>query len=275
LEIDLTKHRNTAGDTKTMHGIVTSRRRGSNMEPPMMRTRPKTARHFVVEILRTDILRGHYPTGSRLRQEEVAARLGVSTTPVREAFRDLLAEGMIQFDTHRGAIVRGLTLSDLREIYEMRILLEPMLAARAVVLATNEQLARADELHAQLCNELDPERWAALNIVFHQALNAACSNSRLARHVNSLAEAAASYVSLSMHASSELMQINNADHEELLELYRLRDIDGVRVKTAAHLEQTLQFIDRRAQVQSELQSAGDCAQNAFTEASAILPGTAG
>jgi DNA-binding GntR family transcriptional regulator len=148
------------------------------MELLKIRNRPQTARHFVVNMLRADILRGDYPAGSGLRQEQVAARLGVSTTPVREAFRDLLAEGMIEFDTHRGAIVRGLTLSDLREIYELRIVLEPMLAVRALKLATDAQLAHAEKIHAQLCDEPNPEQWATLNVVFHQALNAPTSPCR-------------------------------------------------------------------------------------------------
>jgi DNA-binding GntR family transcriptional regulator len=229
-------------------------RRARNMEPLMIRNRPQTARHYVVNMLRADIVRGDYPAGSRLRQEEVAARLGVSTTPVREAFRDLLAEGMIEFDTHRGAIVRGLTLSDLREIYELRIVLEPMLAVRALKLTTDAQLAHAEEIHAQLCDEPNPERWAALNVAFHQALNAPCSESRLARQVNSLAEAATSYVAMSMHALPELMQINNSDHAALLELYRKRDTEGAFEKTTAHLQQTLHSIDGRALTQPGTQA---------------------
>ena len=69
----------------------------------------------------------------RLRQEEVAARLGVSTTPVREAFRDLLADGLIGLDSHRGVLVRGHTLANVRELCQLRILLEPMLAACALL----------------------------------------------------------------------------------------------------------------------------------------------
>jgi DNA-binding GntR family transcriptional regulator len=213
----------------------------------MTRTRPQTARHYVVATLRADILRGHHPAGSRLRQEEVAARLGVSTTPVREAFRDLLAEGLIEFDTHRGAIVRGLTLADLHEIYELRVVLEPMLAARTVRQTSDAQLAAAEELYHRLCAEPDPERWAVLNVAFHKALNVASAETRLARIVNNLAEAATSYVAMSMHAAPDLMRINNDDHAALLDAYRKRDVKGARVRTAAHLQQTLEYIDRGAQ----------------------------
>jgi DNA-binding GntR family transcriptional regulator len=218
-----------------------------------MAKRPCTARDYVLGTLRTEILKGEHQAGARLKQEEVASRLGVSTTPVREAFRDLLAEGLIGLDTHRGALVRGLTLADVRELYELRIVLEPMLARRAVALATSEHLADAEALQTRLSDERDPERWAALNVIFHQLLNATVSEGRLPRIVTSLAEAAGSYVSLSMHATPELMTLNNADHVELLRLYRLKDEDGAAARTAAHLKQTLLAIERDVQGRSVAQ----------------------
>ncbi len=210
----------------------------------MEKKRPETARQYVVGVLRAKILRGEHPAGARLRQEEVAAQLGVSTTPVREAFRDLLAEGLIGLDTHRGVLVRSLTLADVRELYELRIVLEPMLAVRALRATTPAHLDTAEQVHRQLCGEQDPERWAMLNVTFHQALHAPAADGRLARIVASLAEAAGSYVTLSMHATPELMALNNTDHARLLRLYRAANEKGVAAKTAAHLAQTLRAIER-------------------------------
>jgi DNA-binding GntR family transcriptional regulator len=210
----------------------------------MEKKRPETARQYVVGVLRAKIMRGEHPAGARLRQEEVAAQIGVSTTPVREAFRDLLAEGLIGLDTHRGVLVRSLTLTDVRELYELRVVLEPMLAVRALRVTTAAHLDAAESIHRQLCNERDPERWAALNVSFHQALHAPAADSRLARIVTSLAEAAGSYVTLSMHATPDLMTLNNADHAHLLRLYRSGNERELAAKTAAHLAQTLCAIER-------------------------------
>jgi DNA-binding GntR family transcriptional regulator len=77
----------------------------------------------------------------------VAKRLDVSTTPVREAFRDLRAEGLVSIDPNRGVVIRGLTAEDVGEIYELRMLLEPMLAERAC-----RQLAAADLAAASVCH---------------------------------------------------------------------------------------------------------------------------
>lgn len=213
----------------------------------MQSRRPQTARQYVVGVLRTEILKGTHSAGARLRQEVVAARLGVSTTPVREAFRDLLAEGLIGLDTHRGVLVRGLTLADVRELYELRVLLEPKLAVRALAAASPTHLDIAEAIHQQLCDEGDPERWASLNVLFHRELTASAPAGRLARIVESLAAAAGAYVTLSMHATPELMAFNNADHAELLRHYRSGDARAVARKTKEHLEQTLRAIERDVQ----------------------------
>ena len=216
----------------------------------MASKRPQTARQYVVGVLRTEILKATHEAGTRLRQEEVAARLGVSTTPVREAFRDLLAEGLIELDTHRGVLVRGLTLTDVRELYELRILLEPRLALKAVAFAAPAHLDAAEATHRQLCDEQEPERWAALNVIFHRELTAPAPEGRLSRIVESLAAAAGAYVTLSMHATPELMALNNADHAELLRHYRDGNAQRAARKTARHLEQTLLAIEQDVRTRS-------------------------
>ncbi len=216
--------------------------------------RPQTTRQYVVGMLRAEIMKGTHGAGTRLRQEEVAVRLGVSTTPVREAFRDLLAEGLIGLDSHRGVLVRGLTLADVRELYQLRILLEPRLAACALASALPGHLAAAEATHRRLCAEHDPEQWAALNVVFHRELTRSAPDGRLARIVANLAEAAGAYVTLSMHAAPELMVSNNADHADLLRHYQSGDAEAVVRKTAEHLEHTLRAIEEN--VQARLTGSG-------------------
>lgn len=211
--------------------------------------RPRTARQYVLGLLRTEILQGRHPPGSRLRQEEVAGRLDVSTTPVREAFRDLVAEGLISLDAHRGAVVRGLTLSDVQEIYQMRIRLEPLLAERTLSDVTERHLAEAAIAHEKMCARPTPEQWAAFNEEFHAALTGN-PEGRLAGTVTNLAQAAAPYVVLSLYARPDIMDMNNRDHEELLELYRARNKRGIVKKAAAHLVQTLEAIEQEVELKA-------------------------
>ncbi len=84
----------------------------------------RTAEESVTDALRQAILRGLLVPGQRLRQEVLAAELGVSRIPLRDAFRRLLAEGLIHIDGRRGARVARLTTADASELYELRRMLE-------------------------------------------------------------------------------------------------------------------------------------------------------
>src|SRR5215470_8359730 len=92
----------------------------------MKRVARTSLRHMVGEQLREAIASGELAPGERLNEVAVAKRLGVSPTPVREAFRDLEQSGLIVVEPHRGATVRPLTHHDLSEIYSLRAHLEQM-----------------------------------------------------------------------------------------------------------------------------------------------------
>src|SRR5688572_20697813 len=86
--------------------------------------RPRTAAEAVATRLRQEIQAGEHAPGTPLRQTEVARRLGVSTTPVREAFALLQADGLVRIDRYRGAVVFRPTAEELRDAYEIREALE-------------------------------------------------------------------------------------------------------------------------------------------------------
>jgi len=199
----------------------------------------QTARQYVVSVLRTSILDGTYPEGTRLRQEEIARRLSVSTTPVREAFRDLLAEGLVWIDAHKGVVSRGLTATALSEIYELRIILEPMLAARACAQIGAAALAAARAHHEAMQATSDPEAWSLLNEQFHAQLVATQSHTRLHDLTASLATAARPYVVLSMHVSPAIIAGNNEDHADILAAFEAGDAALAEAHARAHLEKTL------------------------------------
>jgi DNA-binding GntR family transcriptional regulator len=207
-----------------------------------MGPRHQTARQYVLSVLRTEILDGSYPEGARLRQEEIAKRLSVSTTPVREAFRDLLAEGLVWIDAHKGVVSRGLTATALQEIYELRILLEPMLAVRACATVSALALAAAAEHHRRMVTTADPEDWSILNEKFHAELVATQSQTRLYGLTAALATAARPYVVLSMHVRPEIIAGNNADHADILAAFEARDATLVETRSRLHLENTLHAV---------------------------------
>ncbi|WP_244851607.1 GntR family transcriptional regulator [Caballeronia sp. SL2Y3] len=198
----------------------------------------RTIQQYVLGTLRAEILNGVYPPNTRLRQEEIARRMSVSTTPVREAFRDLRAEGLVSIDPNKGVVTRALTAADVIEIYELRMVLEPMLAERACAHVSDDDLAAAEKVHGEMCATSWSETWAVLNEDFHQHLMKAASGTRLAEVVENLSLVARPYVSLSMHVKRDILDSNNREHADLLHAYRARDTRAVREQTRAHLENT-------------------------------------
>ena len=147
------------------------------MNTPIQR---QTIASMTVVALRERILRGDYPEGEPLRQDAVADELGVSRIPVREALRQLEAEGLVTFSPHRGAVVSTLSLEEIDELFELRADIESDLLTRAIPRMTNEQFERATDLLDEFQEALrtgEASRWGPLNWHFHAALYApACRN---------------------------------------------------------------------------------------------------
>lgn len=184
--------------------------------------RPPTATQHVVARLRAAILSGALPSGAQLRQEELAASLGVSRTPVRESLRVLETEGWVVFVPHRGAVVAALSGEEAREIFDMRLALEAMALEKSVPLLTDADFDAAEALIAAMDAETDIAAWVDLNRRFHLALYVG-AGPRLRAAILSQYDAVDRYLRL------ELVAMNNAaesqsEHRAILAACRARDV---------------------------------------------------
>ncbi|MGR3366666.1 MAG: GntR family transcriptional regulator [Sagittula sp.] len=139
--------------------------------------------------LLTELREGRLNPGDRLRETELADRLGMSRTPVREAIRQLEADGIVTHVPRQGATIRTLDYAEVMELYEMRAVLEgtaARLAARAASDIEIEELIDMNQQMAQLGNA--PEAFV-LNRQFHAALLDAAKNRFLARSIHTLQKA--------------------------------------------------------------------------------------
>jgi DNA-binding GntR family transcriptional regulator len=209
---------------------------------PLKTGRPRTAYQYAVQTLRAEILQGRLAAGEHLRQDDLAKRLEISTTPIREALRSLISEGLVFFDAHRGAVVRGLTLSDVAEIYRLRKVLEPIMVVDAMAAISDAELDNAEALHGRMLQTDDVAQWTELNLEFHAALWASQQHTRLARIVGTLRDSAGPYVSLSLYVSPQHIAASNEEHAQLLKLYRNRDAESAVRQTITHLDATLRTI---------------------------------
>jgi DNA-binding GntR family transcriptional regulator len=181
----------------------------------------QTAVERAYAAIRGGIFSGEHPAGGRLREEDLAERIGVSRTPVREALRRLDAEGLVEFMPNRGAHVASWTDQDLREIFALRALLESFGARLAAARIDQQALAAL----AELCDGMDRaladrdlghlERVADLNNRFHQGVLAASGSRRLTMLLSSLVEAPLVYRTFRRYSAEQLAR-SMAHHRELL-----------------------------------------------------------
>src|SRR5580693_5950389 len=145
----------------------------------------------VADKLRDRIIRGEIPEGSQLRQDAIATQYKVSRIPVREALRQLDAEGLITIVPNRGAVVPALSPDDIEELFSIRALLEPQVLKRSIPQLTEEDFSEAEEILRKYVNELRRDdhvsAWGRLNWQFHSILYSRANQPRfmaIIRNVN-------------------------------------------------------------------------------------------
>jgi DNA-binding GntR family transcriptional regulator len=199
----------------------------------------RTTQSMVAERVRIEILSGSLSPGSRLMQADLAKRMNTSTTPVREALRELASEGLLHLDPHRGVIVHEPSEEELAEIYQIRRLLEPESVVKTVENITEAEIERARELTTRMENEKDPGTWTVLNNQFHAILAQASRSPLLASIVQNLRNRSSQYVASSMRNLSNRIDEANREHAELLLACIDQDPDTAIAITRQHLEATV------------------------------------
>ena len=195
----------------------------------------QTKRQSVAEVLRTEILDGTLPPGTQLQQEEVAQRLGVSSTPVREAFGLLEAEGFVENRPHRGVVVTQHDNDDIEDVYELRTVLEAHAIRRVAAHATSEVVGDLDQLlleAGRALAERDLQRARRVNTQFHQRLAKATGSSALVETLNRLIARSLFFIPLDIGR----FQAIHREHVALVAAIRRRDPDRAAKVLTAELE---------------------------------------
>jgi DNA-binding GntR family transcriptional regulator len=191
----------------------------------------------VYGVIRERILTGDLPRGARVHQEDVAADLGVSRTPVREALRRLAAEGLIEMRTNRGARVTDLQRDDMRQPYEARLVVEPgaaRLAAQRELPKPRARMRRA--VAAQRRAIPDVARTFAANREFHIALAEASGNAFLLQFIEHLWVARIGQAIYEHQAETpEQMSLDADEHEQILEAVEAGDARRAESLTRRHI----------------------------------------
>ena len=216
--------------------------------------------------LQARVLSGELPSGTRLRQEALAAEFGVSRTPVREALRKLQASGLVELRPNKGALVRGLSAREIRDAYEVRAALEGLAAELAAGRILHEELGVLHGAQAEFRRALEqteaaraagaePDeaeiaRWGRANDLFHQVIQEAAGNEVLLRQLEHLHRSFPRDLSRTVLAeSSSLLQGNVAEHEAVLAAIEEHDPARARAEMLRHVRNAGRLVVLRAEQQ--------------------------
>jgi len=189
------------------------------------------------DALRAMIINGQLPVGLPLRQDELAAQLGISRTPLREALHVLVGEGLVRMDPHRGAVVTKPTPKELMETYEIRETLEVLAGRLAARFSTPDQIAQLRGLHDSLADTADPDAWAEANGRFHVAVYSVTGKSQLIELIDMLRNRAKLYVRILAAESSPARRADD-EHAEMIEALAANDEDAMEDVVRRHLRST-------------------------------------
>lgn len=189
----------------------------------------KTRTQVVVEAIREKILTGAIKAGEPLRQAALAEELNVSRIPVREALLQLEAEGLVEFEAHKGATATKLSAEQVTELFELRALLECELLRMAIPNLTEAELAQSEQLLQQMSMAYQAAdtsgSWSELNSRFHMSLYRAANRPLTYEMVQNLNSNSDRYIRVHLMLAGGVKKAG-PEHENLLQLVRQKKTDA-------------------------------------------------
>jgi DNA-binding GntR family transcriptional regulator len=204
----------------------------------------------LVDLVRNRILAGEVEPDRAIRQDALAAELGVSKIPLREALTRLEQEGLVRSRANRGYFVRDLTIEEAEEVYALRLKLEPEVAAQAARQATEQERTVAAQTLAQLDEATNArgDGVGAFNRAFHLALLRPSRQPITTTMLERLHVLGERYVRKHLEPLGRDQRAND-EHAQLLECWLARDAEAVTARMYAHIEQTV--LDLRRQFRAD------------------------
>ncbi len=197
----------------------------------------KSSTQVAIEVIKKLILENKLPAGSNHLEGELAKRLGMSRTPIREAILILETQGLLQVTPRRGVKISALSAADMNEIYEILTALEGLSAERAAQKdLSDDDFAGAEQAIARMDEALeqdDREAWALADEAFHNELIRLGGNQRIAGIVEIYNDQVRRVRSLTLYLRPSPTK-SNEDHRQVLQAIRAGDPAAARSLHTAH-----------------------------------------
>ena len=205
----------------------------------MAESTPGAASARIADALCIDILEGALAPGERIRQEEVAERLGGSRLPVREALRVLAAEGLVELEPHKGARVPHLDRGEVEVLYRMRERLEPLALQLSLPQLSVTDLAEIDRIQVRIEAGVSVPEFLRLDREFHMATYSGCTTEHLMSTIDRMWNATQHYRRAFMELAGAGRQwIVNAEHRLLLDALQRADDNDAERYLSGHIRRT-------------------------------------
>jgi len=198
----------------------------------------RTLSAMITDQLRQAILDGTHPAGSQLRQDALGEAYGVSRIPVREALFQLEAEGLVKIVPQKGAIVSELSLDEINDVFDLRIILEPRMLAQSAPHFVDDDFAALDDIQRRFEKAIaagNISEWGQLNADFHMAMYVRARQPRTQTIVMALLQTSDRYTRMQL-STTTAMGIAEKEHAELIALCRSQQIDDACRFLERHIE---------------------------------------
>jgi len=189
---------------------------------------------IIVGQIRRGIYEGTYKPGAKLNIADLAQNFNASAVPVREALRNLEAEGLVEFRPNRGVIIRDLSASELRELCLMRLPLELLAATQAALHADDAALDAVELILKRMDDVADTEEWHSLHERFHHDFYSLSQLPRLTQYAEVLRGQMRPYAKLYL-SNPKHVGMAQAEHYAMIAAARKRDPHAIRPALVEHL----------------------------------------
>jgi DNA-binding GntR family transcriptional regulator len=195
---------------------------------------------LIIQQLRAEIVSGQIPPGLKLSEARLAERFGVSRMPVRDALKELESAGFVTIEQRRGTFVRGMSRSEILDLFEVREAVEGMAARLCAHRANNDLLAKLDDLIETMSRQvenLDMDGYSQTDERFHELILSGASNERLSDHYRLLVQHLhRGLLSSIVTRRAGRMERSLAEHAEIMHALHAHDPRGAEDAMRNHVQ---------------------------------------
>jgi len=198
----------------------------------------------VYRILKTEIVKRNLKPGTKLLEVKIAKQMGVSRTPVREAIRELVAEGFVKMIPNQGVIVSIASIEDTQEVLQIRSVLEGLAARLATKVISGEEIKELEQYIEQMeyyANKDNALAFSKMDVEFHELILNICGNNRLIQIRKNLSDQAHRYRIRSLSIPGRLKH-SLKEHQEIVKALKRKDSEQADKLSQKHVENVLKNI---------------------------------